>query len=223
MAFADVNEVYRLYNLIINKNQEGGYLSSDEYNILAPKIQIRWFNKVYETYGSDAKSEDDMKVLKKVLDIPTNTSGEINIPTDYYHIDSITSINYYKKRGIVKSTRVQHEILDTSQLDNRIGSDSLVPTYEYPVSVVNSTTIKTVPEEVPIIRLNYLRVPTDPVWAFTISNNRKVYDSGNSTQYEVPEYATPQLVLMLLEEMGVSIRDVDAVQYAIQKEQVNGN
>ena len=223
MAFADVNEVYELYNLIINKNQAGGYLSSDEYNNLAPKVQTRWFNKAYETYGSSQQSEDDLKVLKTSVNLPLNTEGNVTIPSDYFHLDAITSVNYYKKRGILKSTRVQHEIVSTSEYANRIGSDSLVPTKDYPISLLEASTIKTNPTTIPILTLDYLKQPTPPVWAFTVVSGRKVYDSANSTQFEVPEYATPQLVLMLLEEMGVSIRDVDVTQYAVQKEQVNGN
>lgn len=223
MEFANVNTVYKLYNLIINKNQEGGYLSSDEYNLLLPKIQDRWFNSKFDKYGSGTLSEDDIRTIKKTENIPNNSSGIAPIPTDYYHLDGITSRNYYTKRGITKSTLVPHDVLDTSEFNTRVGSDSLEPTKDYPISKLNASTIETLPSDIPMITLSYLRNPVAPVWGFTVTNGRKVYDSSTSTQFEIPQYAETQLVLMLLEENSVTIRDQEAVQYALQKEQVNGN
>ena len=70
------------------------------------------------------------------------------------------------------------------------------------------------PASITSIKLSYVRKPVDPEWAYTIVNNEEVYDAGSSQDFELLETTHLEIVMLILQMMGVSINMLQVTQYA---------
>jgi len=204
----NVNTVYKQVLDLLNKNQIGGYLDETVFNSYAESSQIDWFNDAYARYESNQKNVDDIRVLRakpKILTLDTN--GEVSYPSDYYHTSNIW------RPEVVNGRRSSVDIITDAELAQRLGSALEEVNEDYPIAVLYDTYIQVYPTTIRRVELSYLRVPTAPNWAYTVTNGRKVYDSGNSTDFEVPDYAINDIVNRILTMASVEIRDQFTTQY----------
>lgn len=204
----NVNTVYKQVLDLLNKNQIGGYLDETVFNSYAESSQLDWFNDAYARYESNQKNVDDIRVLRakpKILTLDSN--GEASYPSDYYHASNIW------RPEVTNGRRSSIDIITDAELVQRLGSALEEVNESYPIAVLYDTYIQIYPTTIRRVELSYLRVPTAPNWAYTVTNGRKVYDSGNSTNFEVPDYAINDIVNRILTMASVEIRDQFTTQY----------
>ena len=84
--------------------------------------------------------------------------------------------------------------------------------------IVRNGNVEVLPATIQQITFEYLRLPADPVWGYTTSNNRETYSAASSTDFEVPVYAFTDIVSRLVAVVEESIDSHQSAQYAIANE-----
>ena len=78
--------------------------------------------------------------------------------------------------------------------------------------------ISVFPEYISEIAVNYYLYDNEPKWDYVTVAGKPVYNSVNSTQFRISSRVHGELVVKILEYLGVTIREADLVQYAQSSE-----
>ena len=70
------------------------------------------------------------------------------------------------------------------------------------------------PDTINAVDFHYYRMPVQPVFAYTVTNDELIYDSGSSTEFEWPETCHMDLIRILFSYLGINLRSQEIVQYA---------
>ena len=92
----------------------------------------------------------------------------------------------------------------------------------YPISIVNPVENSQIPNQ--YIWAQYIRYPRDPNWTFVnITGGDPVFDQSqlDYQNFELPEDMYTDLVLKILQYAGVSIRELDVVNFSTTQETMN--
>ena len=95
----------------------------------------------------------------------------------------------------------------------------------FPAYVQNEDTLTLYPNTVTqfgMVRCQYLRYPKDPKWTYVnLTGGEPVFDQSQPDfqDFELPLDDEPTLVMKILQYAGMSIRELQAVQFAQAAEQ----
>lgn len=198
-----IEQIYRVVQLLINKSQSGGYLSPDQFNRLLELAQIDEINNLYLNKAEDVTEIDE---LSPVISDPTFinvVSGQATKPTDFLHY--VTSRSYNFNEGYETPIEIIREI----ELGERMKSVIEQPSTDYPIIVEYSDYFTVYPASLNGIRLTYIIDPPTPNWAFTLVNQRPVYDASNSTDVLLTNKSFGNLVYRVCELFGIHVREGD--------------
>jgi len=216
----NINSVYQKVLAISNKEQRG-YITPQEFNLLADRAQ----NEIYENYfhqakNSNAKIKDDdthtdslemiEAKLSSFLKSETNTnisSGIMTLPTDLYKLDIV-------KVGINLATEVnkkeEHYITSLGETGS-----VLYPKTSRPIFTrVSSTTIRITPDpgNSTSCTVTYYKEPTTPSFGYVVVNEKALYNSNTSVDFELASSEEEQLVSRILLLSGTIIKQPDIAQ-----------
>jgi hypothetical protein len=217
-----IDQAKQLVDFITNKNQRG-YSTGVQFNLLAPIAQLSVLNdrlgniKKYSShdpvpaygFNLNQKSRQELKpVMKEPTSYPV-TAGVVAFPADLIYIDTVT--NAANGKLIVEATEDEIVILNNSLITP--------PSAIYPKFVIHSNGFNIYPTTgVANIKLSYIRKPLTPVWNYTLTNDREVYDASGSQDFELAETTHLEIVMSILQNMGMNLTMTDVVQYAAAKE-----
>ena len=224
----NINSVYQKVLALANKEQKG-YITPQEFILLADRAQ----NEVYENYfhearNSNAKIKDDdqytdtlemieakLSPFYKESTIITVSSSVMTLPTDLYKIVSVrlgaaassssgtesyaTEINR-KEEGMI---RIAGDISALYPLSNntvycRISGTQI----RFTPDVTNSTPIC----------VSYYKQPTTPSFAYVVVNEKALYNSNTSIDFELLSSEEEHLVSRILLLAGGVIKQPDLSQ-----------
>ena len=216
----NINRVYQKVLALLNKEQRG-YLTPQEFNLLADRAQ----NEIYENYfhqarNSNAKIKDDDQYTDKLemieaklspfIRTQTNTtvaSGILTLPTDIYKL-----INIKQNFNIITEVTKKEEdyILGFTPQNN-----ALYPNTERPIySRRSATTILITPSPTngASIEITYYKEPATPSWNYIVLNEKALYNSNTSIDFELSVSEEEPLVSRILMLAGFTIKQPDAQQ-----------
>ncbi len=225
-----VDEVKQFVDFVSNKLQSGS-VSPKEFNLAARFANYRFFSKRWglpedyqpgqpipkQAFELTQTIKDDLRVFKETVDIIVDNDGKASIPTDYVHK---TAINYRKvvndPNGVnpPTTTMVPVETIDDDKFTERKRAKLKTPTRDYPICNFNNTYIEVAPTDLGKIQLVYLRLPADPVWAFTTANTIPLYNAANSTDFEWPAISMEDVASFILSYVGINLREPELQRYA---------
>ena len=212
-----VDEVKRLMEYIINKNQNGNFTRSDFFDVInqSQRQYQSWLLGSFQTYtpgrpiakvelgqNSVVRQRLSPTIYRVVLTI--DGSGNAPYPADYIQTDSM-----YMTTGNKRIRNVQQNALD-SNINSVIDPVATNPIYLiedtrfqfYPVTLVNS-------------KLTYVGDAPDIVWGFTLDGNgREIYNEGTSVQPVWDDIALADIIDRALKMTGVNFQNGAVVQYA---------
>jgi hypothetical protein len=224
-------DIYSLVSYISNKDFSGDIITPERFKELLPVVSIDLFRKKYglpegyqpgrpipkEFADITLKNTDDLKAFKVFTQNATVINGVLSYPTDYCHRDAIT-YNFVKViNGVSTELPRPVEILREEQFYSRMGNYTKRATLSNPIGVVRSYGIYIEPYSITNVDWSYYRFPVDPVFAYTIGDGFITYDAANSIEFEYPKDEHLTLVRMILQYVGVNLRESDLVQYSEQK------
>jgi hypothetical protein len=231
----NVDKVYKSVLLILNKEQRG-YLTPDQFNKIAAQVQLELLESAYYKYNKELVKKksgvintdyaDLSKVEKEKIDVfartqtLTVTSGNSSLPTDMYRLVNLT----------VSNTTDQVEEVTKSDWNYIMASKLTTPSSKYPIYYRQLDSIKVFPSTLTSLTIDYVKKPSDPVWAYSINasaNNMYIYQPTatgtgvipitGSNNFELHPSEETSLIIGILAYAGVTIKDPTIAQAAMSQ------
>lgn len=218
-----VDEVYKLMQFIINKNQSG-YLSPPEFNIVINQAQRNYLDLLlgelqqyqYQRpqprigYSSNENSRNRLTPLIVGATLAVDLAGFSLYPDDYEQLDTMWTVSGYNKIRYAENNRL------TSYLSSVID-----PVESNPIYIIEQNGFRFFPNNIGQAVLYYVKTPSVINWAFTLDvNGRPIYDPLLSTQPVWHEQDMMQIISRALAMVGVNLQAPQLIQYSNDIKQV---
>jgi len=161
---ATIDQCYKLLKYRGNKSAYLSNISPDDFNLLWPQAELRFFNSKYKEYGITKKVNDTIsKVKSDPLTITIDNAGKYVFPADMLHESSVTYI--------YEGTQVEVVEVADDRLANLLSSAYEYPTSEFPIYVRYKTYLQFYPINLGNAILTYLKQPVSSFWGYNISGS----------------------------------------------------
>ena len=222
-----VDTVYQRVLAILNKEQRG-YLTPQEFNLFANQAQRDIFeqyfydiNQFSRMHGNDTEYSDMLNILNEKISIfekeGTVTSGT-TLPTDLYRLGTI-KVSYTDP--ITSATKIaEAERINKNEYLYFTLSPLAAPSVSRPVYIRDADGVEVygAAQLTSGVTCNYIKVPTDAEWNYTMVLGVAQYNASTSTNFELHESEEPELVEKILELSGLLLKDPGVYQIANQEE-----
>jgi hypothetical protein len=104
--------------------------------------------------------------------------------------------------------------MSDEQFNWAMNSIKRYPTKEYPIARMQPNQIEIAPRSISSIELSYYRYPVKPVWGYTLQFATATYDPATSTNIELPDICGTEVVLAMLNKLGISIREQQVINWS---------
>ena len=213
----DVNKVYKRVLAIANKEQRG-YITPQEFNMLANQAQLDIFDQYFydlgqflRVHGNDTTFADAVEILKEKISefekYDTTVGSGVTLPTDLYRLNS------------VKFNNVEAELISIKNFRRIQDNYLLSPRDEHPVYIRTEGAIKVyghtsstnfaASQKVSNVTCDYIKKPSLVNWAYNVVLGKAIYNASASDiqHFEVHESEESNLVYTILKLAGIAIKD----------------
>ena len=201
-----IDTVYQKVLALANKEQRG-YVTPQEFNLLADRAQ----KEIFENYFHDIKTAqmkpknqtdyaDDVEMIEEKLgDFIATITAWSSTPTfglsgDIYKLISI------QRNGNEVTELNQKEILYT---ENNPLTAATLNRSVYVRSSGGGITLYPSPTGSESITLTYYRQPSSPSWGYIIVNEKALYNSNETTNFELHATEEELIVSRILQLAGI--------------------
>lgn len=207
----DINECYELLKYRATKSGFNGSISPNDFNLLWPRAEQRFFNKQYKQYGINQENESSLAPFKSdPIAITIASDGKYTKPNDMLHIDSI--------RAVFQGAETPIERVPDDRLANHLSSSYAAPTDEFPIYTEYATYLQFHPVDLGSAKLVYLKKLTKSKWGYTLNgNNRPVYDAATSVQPKWDDGEIDEIIYMVGADLGINMRDAEFQAFSERK------
>jgi len=218
-----IDDVYQKVLAIINKEQRG-YVTPQEFNLFADHAQMDIFEQYfYDTNqfsrapGNDTEYSDMLNYLEeKTHFFEKERSVNINQSQEFYNFQAVADPY---KIGSVSRDNYICERVNANQIKEINKSPLLKPTISRPVYILKDDyKLYVYPSNGNPILVNYIRRPVAVNWSSYVIAGNDTYDLTNSVDFELHPSEETKLVMKILQLAGVTLKDYNLTQVAIQKE-----
>lgn len=212
-----VDEVYRLMQYILNKNQQG-YFAPDKFRLVINQAQRSYQSHLlgsFEQYTPGrpvARVELGQNSVVRQRLAPTiygyilsiDAQGKSPYPADYIQTDSMYSIY-----GVSRIRNVQQNQLDAYY------NSTIDPIATNPIYLIEDTEFQFYPTTTYQAKLHYVRDAPDIVWGWLPdSNGRPVYNPATSVDPVWDNAAIMDIIARALKLVGINLQSAAVVQFA---------
>ena len=229
MGKTSIDTVKKYVEYLVRKNNSGT-ISPDQFNLVINRAsKTEFVNRVgnpHQYQPGDATPQmgyqitqkilEDLKVFQKNVNLVIDSQGRANYPSDLAY--TIPGLGY-KTQKDGETIFIPVEILDKDKEYYRLSSKIVPPTRESPFVVFESTYMQIYPTNISNINFPYLKYPAEARWAYTMVNDRPVFDPVNSVDLEWEDLVLNDIIINAMSAIGISIKDSDVMSYANQKQQ----
>ena len=221
-----IDTVYQRVQSILNKENRG-YLTPQEFNLFANQAQLEIFEQYFfdlNQYERLPKKDTEYSNLVKTINERISkfkTSATLTFTTPYFSMPS----DMHKLGTVIYNSTTPVEEIDQKNLLEYTLSPLTAPSTTNPVYIQNIQTTSSVwsivvyPSTIQsLITATYIRKPAEADWAYQTVVGNALYDSSNSTNFELHDSEEPNLVIKILLYAGLSIREGEIAQLADAKE-----
>ncbi len=206
-----INDVYNWLDFIVNKKQSG-QITPAQFNLDAERSQIEFFNKEYRLFQTTREVTDALAPFLVPSIVNPDSSGQVPYPSDYSHVASLRHVYFVNNEAIA----VPVEEIGNNEIGTMQMSQVAPATTKYPKCSYYDTYLQFYPKTIRAIQFDYFRRPAKPVWAYTVVNNRPVYNAITSIDFEVNDEYMNEIVMMMASYYGIYLSNQMVVQYAEQ-------
>jgi|TARA_R110002012_G_scaffold233815_2_gene407201 hypothetical protein len=247
-----INSVRNTVLAILNKNNYG-YISPQDFNLYAKQAQLDIFEDYFYQYNYQINKEnkrlsgtgyaDITKGYEEVIDLFSVFSSLTYVASSVYNMPSVATTNsdYYlvnkvlfsPSQGIpagvastdfVECERVSHKKITLLNSSLLTSPSEMYPAYTSEGEFLTAYGPAALQQD--SIWCQYIRYPQDPQWTYTtLTGGEPVFNQSNPSyqDFELPLDDEPSLVLKILQFAGMSIRELQAVQFGQGLEQYEDN
>ena len=237
----NVDKVYKTVLLILNKEQRG-YMTPDEFNKTATKVQLDIFEQYFDDLNQQLRvPQADFDYSNRQTDIddkiemfkcigPCATVAINTPPFKLPNIDLLTgtAIVYddapganefaFYRLGTVTYDDIEVQRIQRVEFYNIDKSDLTLPSENFPVYLYESGKLDIKP---PTIKTNveatFLRKPKNVTWNFTTQNGYYEFTTTNSQDFELNTSEQTNVINRILLYAGVVVQDPTIIQVAAQQ------
>ena len=235
----NIDKVYKTV-LVILEQEKRGVLTPTEFGKIATQSQAEVFTSYFDELNqllrmpqtslayADRMSLLDEKIslFKKTEQLAIVPHGTLPVanPNPNAAVTATSSVQELGSVIYLKTGSIGREVQRIQQQDVYTTNQSPLtkPTEFYPVYIYENKVISLYPYNLTgEVQLNYLKFPSDPKWGFTIDAElgNYIYNSLDSTDFELHESDQPLLIDKILGYAGVMSKDQFAMSLSSQKEQ----
>ena len=221
-----VDNVYTKVLSILNKESRG-FLTPGEFNKIASQVQLDLLDKAFYDYNRAIVRQSAGRGGQGYADIPRKIQDKID---PFYATSSIsltsgvgTLPTFYNIINVSADSRLTDvERIEKSKLSFLLSSPLTAPSTTFPIYYITGSTITVNPSSLSTIQMDFLSVPSDPVWANTVDSTTGAltFDSANAVDFALHPSEEVELVLGVLKYAGVVIKDPSVVQMATQEDNI---
>lgn len=222
-----INDVVRFVEFLKKKGRIGN-VSKQEIMDCLHRAQIDYFKFIYGlperyqlgrpvppvNYEATQKLMDATSRFKTLIKSSdgsmtyNSSTGIITLPANYLHLTDL----YYISGTSRTTISVQEDARFIQRLTRKTAT-----VQNNPIARFIGQTIHIEPKGLTNLEALYLRTPNKPVWGFTLSGDRQVFDAGTSTDLEWSEVHVNDIVYRALVMMGVALEDNWQIQFGTQR------
>ena len=210
-----VDTVYQKVLALANKEQIG-YITPQEFNLFADQAQMeileQYFydiNQFGRIPGNDTEYSDMLRLLDEKLAILKKSSTE----TVTNGVLALSS-NVYKLGSIYHDSGAKLEEINYNEHKLRNLSSLTKPTLKRPIYVNQNGKINIYPNTITSVFISYVKKPLKPNWGYVVVNDKPLYNSTSSTDFELHPTEEPELVYRILVFAGIAIEKPQLSQMA---------
>ncbi len=227
----NINDVYKTIQFIVRKNTTGGLINPDQFNLIINRAQMTKFMRADgnpQEYQPGAPIPRQAFEINQILadmlgpfiqnyNMILDANGQAPFPSDYVHLipglGYKTSVN--NTNGVGTTLKyVPIEVVNKSFEYYRLSSGIVQPTRSVPICIENGDYLQFYPINIGPVSFPYLRQPRQAVWAYTLVNNRPVYDQANSVDLEWRDIDQNSIIALAVSYLGISLKDQEISAYA---------
>ena len=231
--------VYQRVLALANKEQRG-YITPQEFNLMADQAQLEILEQYFydinqwgrqhgnNTAHSDMLTNLEEKVsrFEKYDQLAEVGEGGGNVMTslfeDIYRLEMVRV--RYQAAEIVAAEEIQlNELIKYGE--SPLGKWSKKrPVYTRYLGTINPEAIRIYPNpsfdtDIDKVYLSYIKTPATPNWVYVVINDKALYNSTTSTDFELHPSEESELVYRILAFAGVAIEKPQLTQVAAGLEQ----
>lgn len=244
-----IDEIYRLVQTFANKEQRG-FITPSDFNLLAKQAELELVNKRLDVLREKSQHR---KITVFTQESLTPELAEQDLAPFLISVSKNTSIGFvsgYAENEIIVDSNVllikelfilpdeslginSHiplEIIGPKDINKVLRSSLVKPSVEFPIGLMSGSVdsgdlkIKVFPDEIKSVMMYAYHLPSNPPqWSYVTIAGKPVYNPSDSTQFRLPIRVHGELVIKILEYVGVNLREADVVQYAAEKEKLQDN
>jgi len=208
----NINEAKDYIFAIARKNQIGN-IPITQLNIYFERAQLDIVTELRDVFEATSILSDNLSTLVQPVEV-YNSGDKFNKPEDYLHWVDIFSHAFTNAKdcGVAPDKEwVPIELIPHNKLAYRNRSTIVPADRLFPVAVNYDKYFLVLP--VPSkIQLTYIRLPKKPVWGYTDTPQRPIYDPLTSQDFELPTIMHKDICFRVLSYMGIATRDADLYQ-----------
>jgi len=221
----EINDVYQKVQVIANKEQRG-YITPVEFNSLANQVQ----NDIFEQYFYDLNQADRKLETYEEYSNAVDLIKEKISPFNYYRQSpagtssntvTLNTSTYMLGDVLYASGGIDYivENISKEELTNIQLSPLATPTEKRPVYIRKSATqIEVFPTTLTMNQIthDYVKKPTAVVLGYNTATG--AYDSSTTTNFELHPSEEANIVIKILQLIGIVIKDPSLYQISSQEE-----
>lgn len=244
-----INSVRNTVLSVLNKNNYG-YISPSDFNLFAKQAQLEIFEEYFSQYNTALNKENARisgvdyanmtKGIEESIDIfsvtkalPQNVDNVFYVPSldqtndDYFLLNKVLCYAPGVAPGVAGAFTGEADAVSHSRITMLVNSNLTAPTASFPAYTVEGNFLTVYPDSINQagqVQAQYIRYPFDPKWTYiTLANGEPVFnpDPTDYQDFELPIDDEPRLVNRILQMSGMSIRELQVVQYANNEEAKN--
>lgn len=191
---------------------KGIKLSLEQYNRYYQIANEELKRMTYGRVGEQQGFETDPLIKDTLLPFTTNstitiTSGEGNLPTDYWH----------KISASIVSTGVDIKFCTSEESLRKRNNSITKPSLSYPIAELFGTKIKVYPTSITSIILNYLKVGNIPTVVLKVENSIVEYDEAYSIEPSFKSDKAIDLIRLIVSYLSLPMSPEQVLSYMEQK------
>ena len=213
----NINNVYQKVLALANKEQRG-YITPQEFNLFAYHAQMEIFEQYFYDLNQLSRINSNSKEYSDIVDnlnekisffevinatVTSGTTLTPNAGTEVYRV------------GTVMHVDVEIEEVQRNELLYINKSPLTKPTDARPIYVrENENTIRIYPASITAATFDYIKRPTTPNWMYVVVNDKPLYNSTDSVDFELHASEETELVYRILALAGIAIEKPQLTQVA---------
>ena len=236
-----IDEIYRLVQTFANKEQRG-FITPSDFNLLAKQAELELINKRLDVLQnkSQAKKMSGLmdesltpemaeQDLAPFLTLERYTTSSVLVSSGYSEseitIDPntvlIKEIFILPDENLGINSNIPLELVKPEDINKILRSSLVKPSIDYPVGLMSGSVnsrnlkIKIFPDNIKRVMVyGYMTPVVSPNWFYVTVAGKPVHDPSNSTQFKLPSRTHGEIVVKILEYLGVNLRESSLVEYA---------